>query len=58
VVSIDTVIAAMNPAAIHCARSWPSVNTRLMSGSATLTMVEDMIDAIVPTITLTSTHQR
>ena len=57
-VSIETVIAAMKPADIHCARSWPSANTRLMSGTATLTMVDDMIDAIVPVITVSRTHQR
>ena len=40
VVSIESVIAAMKPAERHCARSWPSANTRVMSGTATLMMVE------------------
>jgi len=48
----------MKPADSHCARSWPSVKTRLMSGTATLMMVEAMIDAIVPIITVSSTYQR
>ena len=29
-----------------------------MSGTATFTMVEDMIEAIIPTITVSSTSQR
>ena len=57
-VSIDSVIAAMKPADSHCARSWPSAKTRLMSGTATLTMVEAMIDATVPIITVASTPAR
>ena len=57
-VSIDSVIAAMKPADSHCARSWPRLKTRLMSGTATLTMVDAMIDAIVPIITVSSTSQR
>ncbi len=56
--SIEIVIAAMKPADIHCARSWPSVKTRLMSGTATLTIVADMIDATVPIITVSNTRQR
>ena len=55
---MDSVIAAMKPADNHCARSWPSVNTRLMSGTATLMMVDAMIDAMVPIITVSSTRQR
>jgi hypothetical protein len=58
VASIDSVIAAMKPADSHCARSWPSAKTRLMSGTATLMIVEAMIEAIVPIITVTSTSQR
>jgi hypothetical protein len=58
VVSIESVIAAMKPADSHCARSCPSVKTRLMSGTATLMMVDAMIDAIVPIITVSSTRQR
>ncbi|MCY1362018.1 hypothetical protein D9M69_487160 [compost metagenome] len=57
-VSIDTVMAAMKPEVTHCARSWPSAKWWLMSGIATLTMVEDMIDAITPTITESSRYQR
>ena len=48
----------MKPADSHCARSWPSAKTRLMSGTATLTIVDAMIDATVPIITVSSTHQR
>ena len=56
--SIDTVIATMKPELTHCARSWPSLKCWLMSGIATLTMVDDMIDVIVPTITDSSSSQR
>ncbi|MDT4848210.1 hypothetical protein FQZ97_822960 [compost metagenome] len=56
--SIDTVIATMKPELTHCARSWPSAKWWLMSGIATLTMVEDMMDAIVPTMTDSSRYQR
>jgi hypothetical protein len=58
VVSIDSVIAPMKPAESHWARSWPRVKTRAMSGTATLTMVEAMIDATVPIIAVASTRQR
>jgi hypothetical protein len=59
VVSIDTVIATMKPDVTHCARSWPSAKCWLMSGIATLTMVDDMMDAMVPTIgTDSSSSQR
>ena len=55
---MDTVIAAMKPEEAHCARSWPSAKWWLMSGMATLTMVEDMTEAMVPTITESSSSQR
>ena len=48
----------MKPAESHWARAWPRLNTRLMSGTATLTIVDAMIDATVPIITVTSTRQR
>ncbi len=51
-------MATMKPALTHCARSCPSVKWWLMSGIATLTMVDDMIDAIVPIITDSSSSQR
>ena len=57
-VSIDTVMATMKPDVTHCARPWPSAKCRLMSGIATFTMVDDMIEAIVPTITAISSSQR
>ncbi len=57
-VNIDTVMATMKPEVTHWARSWPSVKCWLMSGIATLTMVEDMMDAMVPTITDSSNSQR
>ena len=53
-----SVIGTMKPVATHWARSWPTSKARLMSGTATLTMVEEMIAAIMPTITATSTRQR
>ena len=53
-----TVMATMKPDVAHCARPWPSEKCRLMSGIATLMMVDDMIDAIVPTITAASSRQR
>jgi hypothetical protein len=58
VVSIDTVMATMKPELTHCARSWPSVKCWLIAGIATFTMVEDMIEAIVPVITDSSNSQR
>src|SRR5437762_2238294 len=39
----------MKPELTHCARSCPTTKWWLMSGIATLTMVEDMIEAMVPT---------
>ena len=51
-------MAAMKPEVTHCARSWPSVKCWLMSGIATLMMVDDMMAAIVPTITESSSSQR
>ena len=48
----------MKPAESHCARSWPRPKTRLMSGTATLMIVDAMIDATVPIITVASTSQR
>ncbi len=57
-VSIESVIAPMKPADSHCACAWPSANTRLMSGTATLTIVEAMIEATVPIITVARTRQR
>lgn len=56
--SIDTVMAIMKPEATHWARSCPSAKWRLMSGTATLMMVDDMMDAMVPTITASSKSQR
>ena len=56
--SIDTVMATMKPELTHCARSCPSAKCWLMSGIATFTMVEDMIDAMVPIITDSSNSQR
>jgi hypothetical protein len=53
-----TVMAAMKPEDTHCARSCPIVKCRLMSGTATVMMVEDMIDAIAPTMTAISSSQR
>jgi len=58
VVIIDKVTAAMKLAESHCAREGVSTNWRLMSGTATLTMVAAITEAMVPTITLSSTHQR
>ena len=55
---MDTVIATMKPEATHCARSCPMAKCRLMSGTATFTMVDDMIAAIEPTITANSSNQR
>ena len=48
----------MKPAASHCARSCPSVKYWLMFGTATLTIVEAMTDAIVPSMTVPSDSQR
>ena len=51
-------MATMNPEVTHCARSCPSVKWRLMSGMATFMMVDDITDAMVPTITDNSSNQR
>ena len=56
--SMDAVVATMKPELTHCARAWPKTKWWLMSGIATLTMVDDMIDAIVPTMTDSSSSQR
>ena len=56
--SIETVIATMKPELTHCARSWSSPKCWLMPGTATLMMVDDMIDAMVPSITDSSSSQR
>jgi hypothetical protein len=48
----------MKPELTHCARSCPSEKWWLKPGIATLTMVEDMIEAITPTITEKSSSQR
>jgi hypothetical protein len=55
---MDTVIATMKPELTHWARSWPSVKCWLMAGMPTLMMVDDMIEAIVPIITESSSSQR
>ena len=55
---MDTVMATMKPELTHCARSWPSSKCWLMSGTATLTMVDDMMDAMVPTMTDSNSSQR
>ena len=56
--SIDTVLATMKPLVTHCARSCPSANWCDSPGMATLTTVDDMIEAITPTITVASSSQR
>ena len=55
---MDTVMATINPELTHCALAWPSAKCWLMSGIATLTMVDDMMDAIVPIMTDNSSSQR
>jgi len=52
------VIAAIKLVDSHCARDGVSAKWWLMSGTATLTMVAAITEAIVPTITLSSIHQR
>jgi hypothetical protein len=48
----------MKPLLTHWARSCVSSNACDRSGIATLTTVDDMIEAITPTITVTSSSQR
>ena len=55
---METVMAAMKPELTHCARSGPTEKCWLMSGIATLMMVDDMIDAMVPTMTDSNSNQR
>lgn len=56
--SIASVIAVMKPAATHCARSCPMPKCRIRSGTATLTIVDDITDAMLPIITVSSMRQR
>ena len=58
VVSIDTVVATMKPLVTHWARDGLSVNSCDRPGIATLTTVDDMMEAIVPTITASNSSQR
>ena len=55
---MDTVIATMKPELTHCARSWFRPKCWLRSGMATFTTVDDMIDAMVPTISEANSSQR
>ena len=48
-------MASMKAAEIHCARSWPIAKYRVISGTATFTMVIDKAEAIMPTITVART---
>ena len=48
----------MNPELTHCVRSCPIAKCWLMPGMATLTTVDDMIEAMVPTISDSSRSQR
>lgn len=48
----------MKPLVTHCARSCPRPNCCDRPGIATLTTVDDMIEAITPTITVSSSNQR
>ena len=54
---METVIATMKPEDIHCARCWPTTKYRLMSGMATLMIVDDMMAATEPAITENSSSQ-
>ena len=56
-VSIDTVIATMKPDETHCARVGLITKCWPMSGIATLMMVDDMMDAIVPSMTESNSSQ-
>jgi hypothetical protein len=58
VVSIEAVIATMKPELTHWARPWSMAKWWLMPGIATLTTVDDMIEAIEPTISEISSSQR
>ena len=44
------LIAAKNAVAIHCAKSWPMPNAPIISGTATLIMVDDIARAILDII--------
>ena len=57
-VSIAEVMATMKPDDTHCTRVWPSMKCWLMSGMATFMMVEDMTEAMVPSITDSNSSQR
>ena len=48
----------MKAVATHCARSCPIANWSIRSGTATLTMVEDITDAMLPIMIVASSFQR
>src|SRR5689334_4078508 len=58
VVSIVAVVAARKPAATHCSVSWPTRNSAISAGNATLTIVAARIVEIVPSITVVTTSKR
>ena len=55
---MDTVMATMKLELTHCADSWPMPNCKLMSGMPTFMMVDDMMAAMEPIITVVSISQR
>ena len=52
------VVATMKPEVTHCTRVCPSTKCWLMSGMATFMMVDDMTEAMVPSITDSKSSQR
>jgi len=56
--SIVAVVAARKPAAIHCSVSWPTWNSSISAGNATLTIVEARIVDTVPSIIVATTSAR
>ena len=57
-VSIATVVATIKADVTHCARDWPRLKWWLIAGMATLNMVDEMNEAIVPTMTAKRKYQR
>jgi hypothetical protein len=58
VVNIDTVMATMKPDETHWVRVGLITKCWPMSGIATLMMVDDMMEAMVPSITDNSNYHR
>src|SRR5208282_250898 len=58
VASMVVAVAARNPVATHCSESWPTWNSLIIAGKATLTMVAARMVETVPTIVVATIQAR